>query len=63
MFKTRYGYFKYQMILFDLINTLVSFQRYINKILAKKLDIFIIVYLDDILIYTNDDRNGHVVAI
>ena len=25
-----------------------SFQGYINKILAKKLDIFIIVYLDDI---------------
>ena len=38
------------MILFGLINALVSFQKYINKILAKKLDIFVIVYLDDILI-------------
>ena len=39
---------------FDLSNTLAIFQGYINKILAKKLDIFIIVYLDDILIYTKD---------
>ena len=32
-------------------------------IFAEKLDIFIIVYLDDILIYTNDDGDGHVAAI
>lgn len=37
---------------FGLSNASVSFQRYINKILIKKLDIFVIVYLDDILIYT-----------
>ena len=39
---------------FGLSNALVSFQGYINKILAKKLNIFVIVYLDDILIYTNN---------
>ena len=48
---------------FDLMNTLVSLQRYINKILTEKFNIFIIVYLDDILIYTKDDRNGHVTAV
>ena len=37
--------------------------RIINKILTKKHDIFVIVYLDDILIYTEDDRNGHVAAV
>ena len=37
---------------FGLFNALIIFQRYIIKILAKKLDIFVIVYLDDILIYT-----------
>ena len=37
---------------FGLFNVPTSFQGYINKILAKKLDIFVIVYLDDILIYT-----------
>ena len=50
-------------MLFGLTNASPSFQRYINKILAKKLDIFVIVYLDDILIYTNDTRNGHITAV
>ena len=35
-------------------------QSYINKILVKKLDIFIIIYLDDILIYTEDPGQKHV---
>ena len=29
----------------------------------EKFDIFVIVYLDDILIYTEDDEDGHVIAI
>ena len=45
------------------MNVPASFQRYINKILAKKHDIFVIVYLDDILIYTDDDVNGHVIIV
>ena len=49
-FKTRYGYFKYQVMLFGLTNAPASFQGYINKIFAEKLDIFVIVYHDDILI-------------
>ena len=53
-FRTRYGYFEYQVIPFGLSNTPASFQGYVNKILAEKLDVFIIVYLDDILIYTKD---------
>ena len=48
---------------FGLTNAPVSFQRYINKILAEKPDIFVIVYLVDIFIYTNDDGNSHVAAI
>ena len=53
-FQTRYGHFEYQVMSFRLSNTPSSFQGYINKILGKKLDIFVIVYLDDILIYTKD---------
>ena len=36
---------------FGLFNIPASFQGYINKITAKKLNIFIIVYLDNIFIY------------
>ena len=39
---------------FGLFNAPANFQGYINKSMAKKLDIFVIVYLDDILIYTKD---------
>ena len=53
-FRTRYGHFEYQVMPFGLFNAPATFQRYVNKILAEKLDIFIIVYLDDILIYTKD---------
>ena len=63
VFNTQYGHFEYQVMLFGLINTPASFQGYINKIFAEKLDIFVIVYLDDILIYTKDDGDGHVAAI
>ena len=62
-FKTWYGYLKYQVMLFGLINVPASFQGFINKIHLEKLDIFVIVYLDNILIFTDDDRDGHVAAI
>ena len=39
---------------FGLLNAPVNFQGYIKKILAKKLNIFIILYLDNIFIYTKN---------
>ena len=50
-------------MLFALTNVPGSFQDYVNKILAKKLDIFVIVYLDDILIYTKYLGKGHVKVV
>ena len=48
---------------FGLTNASASFQGYINKILSEKLDIFVIVYLNDIIIYTDDDGNGYIIAV
>ena len=48
---------------FGLSNAPATFQGYINKILAEKLDIFIIVYLDDILIYIKNPGQSHVEAV
>ena len=48
---------------FGLSNAPATFQGYVNKILAEKLDIFVIVYLDDILIYTEDPGPPHVEAV
>lgn len=38
-------------MLFGLFKVLESFQEYIKKILAKKFDVFIIEYLDNIFNY------------
>ena len=48
---------------FGLLNTLANFYDYINKILAKKLNVFVIIYLNDILIYTKNKNHGHVNAV
>ena len=45
------------------MNVLASFQGFINKIFAKKLNIFIIVYLDNIFIYTDEDKDDPVAAV
>lgn len=42
-----------------LSNISTSFQGYINKILAKKLDFFIIGYLNNIFIYVKDLYQGY----
>ena len=62
-FQTRYGHWKYQVMPFGYFNTLASFQDYINKILAEKLDIFIIIYLNNIFIYTEDQGWGYIEAM
>lgn len=48
---------------FDFFNILSSLQGYINKILAKKLDIFVIIYPNNIFIYTNNLGQTHINAI
>lgn len=44
---------------FGLTNALGNFQGYIIKILVEKLDIFLIVYLDNILIYIENLDPDH----
>ena len=62
-FQMQYGHFKYQVILFGLSNAYTSIQGYVNKILVEKLDVFVIVYFDDILIYNKDAGKGHIEAV
>ena len=48
---------------FGLFNAPATFQGYVNKILNKMLDIFIIIYLNNILIYIEDPGQPHVKAV
>jgi hypothetical protein len=52
-FRTRYGHFEYTVMPFGLTNAPATFQAYIHKALAGFLDVFCIVYLDDMLIFSN----------
>lgn len=54
-FRTRYGHFEYQVLPFGLANAPASFQAYINRALAQRLDVNVIVYLDDILVFSEDE--------
>ena len=51
-FRTRYDHFEYNVLPFGLTNAPTTFQGFINRILATRLDINVIVYLNDIVIYS-----------
>ena len=54
-FQMCYGHFEYHVILFGLVNTPVMFQGYINRVLHDCLDVTCLAYLDDILIFSEDE--------
>ena len=54
--RTRFGLYEYTVMPFGLTNAPATFQAYINNVLRKYLDVFVVVYLDDILVYSTDER-------
>jgi len=65
MFCICYSHFKYIIISFKLINVSVTFQVYINQTLTELIDVFYIIYLNDILIYFSslEEHQSHVKQI
>jgi hypothetical protein len=54
VFNMHYSFFETLVILFGLSNILVIFQAWINEIFYLYLDVFYIVYIDDILVYLDN---------
>lgn len=54
-FITRYGLYEYICMPFGLCNAPGTFQEYINRVLAEYLDEFCSAYLDDVLVYSEDE--------
>jgi hypothetical protein len=55
-FKTRYGLYEYTVMPFGLSNAPATFQNIMNHIFRDLLDLGLIVYLDDILIYAETEE-------
>jgi len=56
VFCTRLEHYKYLIMSFNLINASVTFQIFVNNVLWCYLNQFIIVYLNDILIYSRTKK-------
>ncbi|ESK81223.1 hypothetical protein Moror_14436 [Moniliophthora roreri MCA 2997] len=61
-FWTQYGSYQWNIIPKGLTNTPAAFQRFVNSIFTDLLDICVVIYLNDILIYSEnmDDHEKHV---
>src|SRR4051812_18327018 len=56
-FRTRYGHFQYKVMPFGLTNAPATFQALVQDILRPLLDKCVIVYIDDILVYSKNDAD------
>ncbi|KAM3065105.1 hypothetical protein ACMFMG_012250 [Clarireedia jacksonii] len=64
-FRTRYSAYKCKVMPFGLTNSPATYQRYMNNILFDFLDVFCTAYLDDILIYSENelDHTAHIIQV
>ncbi|GAU37338.1 hypothetical protein TSUD_395190 [Trifolium subterraneum] len=60
-FRTRYGHYEYTVMPFGVTDAPGVFMEYMNRIFHSFLDKFVVVFIDDILIYSKseEEHKGH----
>ena len=64
-FRTRYGHFEFVVMPFGLTNAPAAFMNMMNGVFREYLDEFVIIFIDDILVYskTKEDHEKHLRAV
>ncbi|KAF3657764.1 Protein transport protein-like [Capsicum annuum] len=61
IFRTRYGHFEFLVLSFGLNNAPAAFMDLMNRVFRPYLDMFVIVFINDILVYSDseDEHSDH----
>ena len=57
VFHTHYGHYEFLVMSFRLINALTAFMDLMNRVFRDFLDQFMIVFIDDILVYSKNEED------